>query len=189
MTYQPYGLWDYSILPGNVRIGKDCYLEDYGAFARFRSTQDRGLTIGDGVYAYLGTTFDVSPPGVLSVGAGSVLASPVFKCSCSVTVGRNVLISYGVLITDNDMHPRGYDARLEDARAHSPQGGFGPRPPLEMRPVVIDDDVVLGAGVIVLKGVRIGRGAHVAAGSVVTRDVPEGARVAGNPARALASGE
>ena len=41
----------------------------------------------------------------------------------------------------------------------------------------------IGIGAIVLKGVRVGRGARIAAGSVVTRDVPEGGTVAGNPAR------
>jgi acetyltransferase-like isoleucine patch superfamily enzyme len=49
--------------------------------------------------------------------------------------------------------------------------------------VIIEDDVWLGIGSIVLKGVRIGAGARVAAGSVVTADVPAGAHVAGNPAR------
>lgn len=49
-------------------------------------------------------------------------------------------------------------------------------------PIIIGDDVWLGAGVTVLKGVRIGRGAVVAAGSVVSEDVPEYTIVSGNPA-------
>jgi acetyltransferase-like isoleucine patch superfamily enzyme len=56
---------------------------------------------------------------------------------------------------------------------------------VETRPVTIADDVWIGIGAIVLKGVRIGRGARIAAGAVVTRDVPEGAMVAGNPARVV----
>jgi acetyltransferase-like isoleucine patch superfamily enzyme len=48
--------------------------------------------------------------------------------------------------------------------------------------VVIEDDAWIGIGAIVLKGVRIGAGARVEAGAVVTRDVPSGATVAGNPA-------
>jgi len=47
----------------------------------------------------------------------------------------------------------------------------------------VRENSLIGIGAIVLKGVRIGRGARVAAGAVVTRDVPEGATVAGNPAR------
>jgi acetyltransferase-like isoleucine patch superfamily enzyme len=49
--------------------------------------------------------------------------------------------------------------------------------------VIIEDDVWIGIGAIILKGTRIGRGARVGAGAVVTRDVPAGATVAGNPAQ------
>jgi maltose O-acetyltransferase len=52
-------------------------------------------------------------------------------------------------------------------------------------PIVIDDNVWIGARVTILKGVRIGAGAIVAAGSVVVKDVPEMAIVAGNPAKIL----
>ena len=52
-------------------------------------------------------------------------------------------------------------------------------------PVTIEDRVWIGGGAILLPGVTIGREAIVGAGSVVTRDVPPGVRVAGNPARIL----
>ena len=51
--------------------------------------------------------------------------------------------------------------------------------------IVIEDDVWICRGAIVLKGVRIGRGAVVGAHAVVTRDVPAGAVVAGNPAKVI----
>lgn len=58
--------------------------------------------------------------------------------------------------------------------------------PLESKgPIIIGDDVWLGTGVIVLSNVRIGDGAVVAAGSVVTKDVPSGAIVAGVPAQVV----
>ncbi len=54
-------------------------------------------------------------------------------------------------------------------------------------PVVIEDDVLVGANSVILEGVRIGKGSVVAAGSVVTSDVPCGVVVAGSPARIIKS--
>lgn len=54
-----------------------------------------------------------------------------------------------------------------------------------MRPIHIEDDVWIGASVIILAGVRVGRGAIVAAGAVVTKDVVPYAIVGGNPARII----
>lgn len=51
--------------------------------------------------------------------------------------------------------------------------------------VIIEDDAWIGAGVIILPGVKIGRGAIVGAGSVVTKDVPEGSIVYGVPAKTI----
>lgn len=55
----------------------------------------------------------------------------------------------------------------------------------EERPVTIEDDVWIGAKAIILPGIRIGTGAVIAAGAVVTKDVPDYAMVGGNPARIL----
>jgi len=57
--------------------------------------------------------------------------------------------------------------------------------PPSATPVVIEDDVLVGANAVILEGVRVGAGAVVAAGAVVTRDVPPGAVVAGVPARVV----
>ena len=77
-------------------------------------------------------------------------------------------------------------SRRRDAMASAPGGDRSGRPAYESRPVTIEDDVWIGIGAIILKGTRIGRGARIGAGSVVTHDVPAGATVAGNPARLIA---
>jgi maltose O-acetyltransferase len=88
----------------------------------------------------------------------------------SVTIGDDVQIGPGVqLLTAT--HP--LDPELRRAKWES------------ARPIVVGDNAWLGGGVVVLAGVTIGRDAVVGAGSVVTRDVADGAVVAGNPARPL----
>ena len=57
--------------------------------------------------------------------------------------------------------------------------------PPSATPVIIEDDVMIGANSVILEGVRVGKGAVVAAGSVVTKDVPPGVVVGGSPARVL----
>ena len=57
--------------------------------------------------------------------------------------------------------------------------------PPSASPVIVEDNVLIGANAVVLEGVRIGEGAVVAAGSVVTEDVPANAVVAGSPAKII----
>lgn len=57
--------------------------------------------------------------------------------------------------------------------------------PASATPVVVEDDVLIGANAVVIEGVRVGRGAVVAAGAVCVEDVPAGAVVAGCPARVI----
>ncbi len=57
--------------------------------------------------------------------------------------------------------------------------------PPSATPVIIEDDVMIGANCVILEGVKVGKGAVVAAGSVVTKDVPENSVVAGIPAKVI----
>src|SRR5262245_42954659 len=177
------GNWDYASLPANIRVGRDCWFERRDCFGSFRSQKNPGLVLGDRVRIYTWTTFNIEPTGCVEIGDDSTLVGPVFMCAERITVGRQVLISYQVTIADSDFHPFDDEERKRDAIANSPFGDRSQRPAFVSRPVTIEDDVWIGIGAIILKGVRIGRGARIGAGSVVTADVPAGARVLGNPAR------
>src|SRR5213082_2244453 len=92
----------------------------------------------------------------------------------------------------------GYDAIIETSHPHlvtiRDRAAIGIRSTiiahyLEQQGVVIEEDAVLGPGVIVLPGVTIGRGAIVTAGSVVTKSVPPKTMVQGNPAQPIATAE
>lgn len=179
------GTWDYSRLPANVRLGADCYIQDRSSFGRFRTKQDPGLVLGDRVRVYNWTAFTIEGMGSVSVGDDSTLVGPIFWCVDRVTIGKRVVISYNVMIADSDFHPRDPSLRRQDAIAISPQGNRSERPQVLTKPIVIEDDVQIGIGAIILKGMRIGAGARVWPGAVVASDVPAGAVVAGNPARVV----
>ena len=94
----------------------------------------------------------------------------IFLDVAQITIGRRVLIAPRVgLYTAG--HPTAPEARANDLE-------YG-------RPIVIQDDVWLGGNTVVLPGVTIGAGTVVAAGSVVTRDLPAGVLAAGNPCRVV----
>jgi maltose O-acetyltransferase len=100
-----------------------------------------------------------------------------------IEIGNYVLISHLVDIHDSDGHPT--DARL---RREHPTTLFERKHPINYRdvpalPIIIEDDVWVGFKSTILKGVRIGRGAIIAAASVVTHNVEPFTLVAGNPAR------
>jgi acetyltransferase-like isoleucine patch superfamily enzyme len=177
------GGWDYTALPKNIRLGADCYLERKDSFKRFRSRRDPGLVLGNRVHAYTWTEFNIEPAGAVQVDDDSTLVGVVFMCAECICIGRRVIVSYNVTIADSDFHPRDPEQRKQDALANVPEGNRTQRPAVVSKPVVIEDDVWIGIGAIVLKGVHIGRGARIGAGAVVTRDVPAGAMVVGNPAR------
>jgi acetyltransferase-like isoleucine patch superfamily enzyme len=179
------GTWDYSKLPSNVRLGKDVFIEARSSFGRFRTLRDPGLVLGDRVKAFNWTVFSIDSTGMVEVGDDSILVGAIFWCADRITIGKRVMISYNVMIADSDFHPRDPEQRRIDAMAISPGGNGIVRPPFVTRPVVIEDDVRIGLGAIILKGVRLGSGATVGAGAVVSRDVPVGATVMGNPACAV----
>jgi acetyltransferase-like isoleucine patch superfamily enzyme len=180
------GDWDYSTLPANVYLGIDCYIENKSAFDLFKSEQDPGLVLGDRVRVYpggWGGGFAVLPSGAIEIGDECVLAGVQFMCSRRITVGNRVVIAYNAIISDSDFHPKDPDLRRIDTIAAAPVNQGAERPPFAAEPVVIEDEASIGINAIVLKGVTVGRGAIIEAGAVVTKDVPPGAVVIGNPAR------
>lgn len=176
------GTWDYTTLPANIRVGRDCFLERRDAFARFRSEKDPGLVLGDRVQLHTWTRLSIDPGACATVGDDCILVGAILMCAESIRLGARCVVQYNVTIADSDFHPINVELRRRDAIASAPSGDASRRPALVTRPVVIGDDVWIGTGAIVLKGVHIGDGATVAPGTVLTRNVPARALAAGNPA-------
>lgn len=138
---------------------------------------DLRIHLGDDVklsaYTSLVATRVLDAPRLV-VGDGTYIGfGVVISAGQEVRLGKRVHIADRVFICDNPGHP------LDAARraAHAPVDVE------QIKPVRLGDDVWVGTGAIILPGVTIGDGAIVGAGSVVTRDVPAGVTVVGNPAR------
>lgn len=176
------GDWYAGRVPANVEAGDNAVVDSSFCFKHYFSTAPVGLRVGRDVTLWR-TSIAADGEAVIEIGEGSYVANASLVAAGRITIGARCLIAGGVTIADSDFHPLEPAARLADTVALSPVGDRARRPSLDVRPVVIGDDVWIGWNATVLKGVRIGAGAVVEPGSVVTRDVAAGARVAGNPAR------
>lgn len=114
---------------------------------------------------------------------------PPFHCDHGhrITVGRNVFVNYDCVMLDSGGITIGDNCLIGPAcQLYTPQHPFDPvmrRKTVETcYPIAIGEDTWLGGGVIVCPGVTIGKRCIVAAGSVVTKDVPDDCLAAGNPA-------
>jgi len=131
------------------------------------------IEIGDDVYVGHQTILKGYHKNRITIGDGAWIGQQCFLHGAGgITIGRNVGIGPGVKIVTSSH-------RLDQIERPILKSD------LEFAPVVVEDDSDIGTGAILLPGVRVGRGAQVGAGAVVTRDVAERGIVAGVPARPL----
>jgi len=106
--------------------------------------------------------------------------------ACDIEIGNRVLISHGVNIHDSIAHSLSARERHQHIIEilHKGNGALGN---VRKDRIVIEDDAWIGFNATVMKGVRIGRGAVIAAGAVITKDVPPFTIVAGPTAHVIGS--
>lgn len=107
----------------------------------------------------------------LLIGADFGMTGGAIVCEQQIIIGDRVALGANTVIVDTDFHPIDPIVRQQ----HPTAGATAP--------IHIHDDVFIGMQTLILKGVTIGSGSVIGAGSVVTRDIPAGVIVAGNPAR------
>lgn len=141
-------------------------------FGRVMVKNHGRITIGERLLMYGGTVrgeLVTAPGGVIEIGNQVFINYGVsISAHTLVKIGNRCQIGNYSLLMDNDYHQIGEKTML----GHS-------------RPIILEDDVWLGARVIILKGVTIGQGAVIGAGSVVTRDIPPRSVAVGQPARVV----
>jgi acetyltransferase-like isoleucine patch superfamily enzyme len=134
------------------------------------------LEIGRGTFLEAGVTLSGSPQGRIRLGRQVYLSRGVTVGAVGlVEIGDHALVAPGCYITDANH-------RFDDLVTPVPDQGMSCK-----GPTVLEDNVWLGANVVVTSGVRIGRRSVIAANSVVTKDVPEFSLAGGVPARVLGS--
>lgn len=123
--------------------------------------------------------FKVYPNASLTFKGRCGMSNTVIVATKSITIGNNVMIGGGCTIVDSDFHTMDY------SKWFSPKD----KELMERKEVQIGDNVFLGANCFILKGVHIGNGAVLAAGSVVTKNIPENQIWGGNPAKFIKNRE
>ncbi|MBT5492367.1 4Fe-4S dicluster domain-containing protein [bacterium] len=116
---------------------------------------------------YAGGYIRVIENGHLVLNSGFINEDVEITCASKITIGKDCTIARGVVIRDYD----GHTIELPDYEI--------------AKPVTIGSHVWIGNRAMILKGVTIGDGAIVAAGAIVTKDVPKGSIVAGIPAKVV----
>jgi UDP-2-acetamido-3-amino-2,3-dideoxy-glucuronate N-acetyltransferase len=155
----PEGTWRQ--IAADVRLGRNVYVFDF--------TNLYGCEIGDDVR--IGAFVEIQKGA--KIGSRCKISSHTFICE-GVTLEDEVFVGHHVVFT-NDLYPRATngDNQLQTERDW------------ECVPTLVKRGASIGSGAVLLCGITVGEDSVIGAGSVVTRDVPPGAVVAGNPARII----
>lgn len=141
---------------GSINIGKS------NTFISDKTTNKIGLYHK----CMISATPGISETCKVEIGNNCGFSGTSIWCFCNIKIGNNVRCGANTLIMDGDAH-------FEDKRTSQPQ------------PIIIEDNVFIGAGSIVRKGVRIGKNSVVGMNSMVLHDIPENVIAVGTPCRII----
>lgn len=152
------------------------------AYANIAAHAPAELEIGEGSI-FEGRITAERPGAIVRVGSNTFVGSSSLICATSIDIGDDVLISWGCTIVDHHSHSLDWELRHNDVRDW--YVGRKDWSYVKAAPIRIGNKAWIGFNAIILAGVTIGEGAVVGCGSIVTRDVPPYAVVAGSPARVI----
>jgi len=163
MTYKMDAITEISAKKNlnNVQVGANVKIFDF--------VNAYGCSIDD--FSKVGTFVEIQKGA--SIGKYCKISSHTFICE-GVHIADRVFIGHGVMFT-NDLFPR----------ATKPDGSLQTDEDWTMTPTYVNEGASIGSNATILAGVTIGKNALVGAGAMVTKDVPDNAVVAGNPAKII----
>lgn len=166
----------------NVLLGQHSRLYPESRIFNFQNDANK-IKIGENTHIR-GELLVFANGGQINIGNNSYIGRESVLWSQSlIDIGNDVLISHNCNIIDTNSHEMNYEERAASYRSLIKFGHPKTATNVLSKPIIIKDYAWISFNVSILKGVEIGKGAIIAAGSMVTKDVPDFTLVAGNPAR------
>ena len=151
-------------LLGNLIVGNNSIGQKRDVLLRLDNNST--LNIKGNVSIFYDSDIILFPNSNLTIGENTFINSNAkIRCHKSIKIGNDCAISHDFTIMDSDAHFLNGDNHTN--------------------PIIIENNVWIGTRVTILNGIKIGEGSIIAAGSVVTKDVPSHCLVGGNPARVI----
>lgn len=166
----------------NVKFGKG--LKVFGVL-KLRVTRRGRVYVGDHLYINSGSNFNLIGrqqktifwvEGELSIGNNTGISATALICNHKISIGNYVKIGGGVCIYDTDFHHLDPEIRKDPLLD---------KDNAQKSPVIIEDNVFIGAHSTILKGVTIGENSVVGACSLVSKNIPANQIWGGNPAKLI----
>jgi len=153
-------------------LGNNCFIGDRVLI--FERTKGGKVNLGNKVEILRDTTLETGPGGKITIGDHSSIhpGGHLYSYAEQIEIGNGVMIAPACALYS-------YDHGI------APNKIIRKQPVQSKGPVLIDDEAWLGVRATVLSGVRIGKGAVIGAGSVVSKNIPDNAIAVGNPARVV----
>lgn len=173
-----------------IKIGRNSNFDKKAIQIRSASEHKIFMEIGEDCELYGSFIFETNT-GKIEIGDRTFIGGGKFICIEGISIGNDVMFSWGCTVIDNNAHSLISAERKDDVidwkrGLDSGKIGFYKNwENVERKKIIIKDKAWIGFNSIILKGVTIGEGAVVAAGSVVTKDVPDYSVVGGNPAKVI----
>lgn len=168
----------------NLNVYNRVYLQGYG---KVKIGNDFVFTSGDAINPICrnicGVLYTMTPEACIEIGDRVGISSTCIWAKEKIKIGNDVNIGGDCIIIDNDAHPINYLQRKSAYVKEVGRDVFFSK--IVSSPIEIGDDVWIGARCQILKGVKIGARSIIAAGSIVTKDIPADVIAGGNPCKII----